>query len=213
MPKTLQSKQKFNFFKMITEKITSGQKKQLMRVLEDGVDSLDLTKDQVDEILKVGNLVQVDLKFTLKKHSIADKQYGVPIEFEITVPLDYDHNTQIDSSIKKAKKEKTTYYTNDNLTSENFANATNKLVPGKTYKVKIFPILQNVTSEDNMLFLAKQNVILTGGQGVTLVYDLAKEKLPKGKWTVSFDEKEKLWKGSDGGHRVPGVYAHSDGDF
>ena len=53
----------------MTEKITSnlpmtkGQRKQLPRVLEDGVDALGLSKDELDEILKVGNLVQDDLKY------------------------------------------------------------------------------------------------------------------------------------------------------
>ena len=46
---------------MITEMITSGQKKQLLRVLEDGLDQQELTKVQADQILKVGNLVQVDI--------------------------------------------------------------------------------------------------------------------------------------------------------
>jgi hypothetical protein len=87
------------------------------------------------------------------------------------------------------------------------------LVPGKTYKVKIFPILQTVTSEDCMTFLKKQNAVLVGGQGATLVYDLAKDQLPKGKWTVSFDEKEALWEDADGNRGVPNVYAYTDGDF
>jgi len=199
---------------MITEKITSGQRKQLVRVLEDAVDALGLTKDQVDEILKVGNLVQADLKVSLNKHSIADKRYGPAIkEFEIIVPLDYNHDTQVDVFAKKVKKEKTTYYFNNDLTSKHFANASTKLVPGKTYKVKIFPILKRVTSEDNMAFLAKQNAIFVGDHGLTLVCEQKKEELPKGKYTVSFDKKESLWKDTDGNHRVPNVYANSGGGF
>jgi hypothetical protein len=143
-----------------------------------------------------------------------DERFGTTIvEFELTVPADYNHDTQIDTSGKKARKEKTTYYYNDDLISKNFAKATNKLVPGKTYKVKIIPILQTVTSEDCMTFLKKQNAVLVGGQGATLVYDLAKDKLPKGKYTVSFDEKEALWKDAGGYRRVPYVIADTDGDF
>jgi hypothetical protein len=129
------------------------------------------------------------------------------------VPTDYDHNTCIDKFGKRVKKEKTTYYYNDAFTSKNFANATNKLEPGKTYKVKIFPILSTVTSDDCMNFLGKQEAILVGGQGETLVYDLHKDKLPKGKYTVSFDKKDALWTDSDGDHRVPLVDAYSGGDF
>ncbi|MEI8223799.1 MAG: hypothetical protein WCG20_01610 [bacterium] len=143
-----------------------------------------------------------------------DERFGPAIvEFELTVPTDYNHDTQIDTSGAKARKEKTTYYYNDDLTSKNFAKATNKLVPGKTYKVKIFPILSTVTSEDCMALLRKQKAILVGGQGATLVYDLAKDKLPKGKWTASFDEKDALWKDADGDRRVPYVHAFTDGGF
>jgi hypothetical protein len=155
----------------------------------------------------------------VKEHVVAepvsdDNKFGLVIrEFEITVPVDYKHDTQIDSFAKRVKKEKTTYYYNDAFTSKNFAKATNKLVPGKKLKVKIFPILKTAKSEECMTFLKKQNAILAGGQGVTLLYDLAKDQLPKNKWTVSFDEKDALWTDSDGIHRVPGVSAGSDGDF
>lgn len=201
--------------KVITsEKMTPGQKKQLMRVLEDAVDSGNYTKDQMDEILKVGNLVQADLKTSMSKHSIADKRFGAPIiEFDLTVPMNYVHETQIDTSMSKTKNKKTTHCQNTDLNSKNFANATTRLVPGKTYSVKIFPILSKVTSIDCMTFLQKQNCILTGGQGVTLAYDLAKDKLPKNKWTVSFDAVKALWKDFGGFHRVPHVDADSDGDF
>ena len=40
-----------------------------------------------------------------------------------------------------------------------------------------------------------------------------KDKFPVGKWTVSFDEKEALWKDADGHHRVPYVIAYSAGGF
>jgi len=197
----------------MTEKITSKQENRLADLFRDLVRTLGLSKEEAQEIIKAGGIMQSEVKPILQKLAIADKRYGIPVEFELTVPTDYVHATQINTSANKARKEKTTYFYNDDLTSENFAKATNKLVPGKTYKVKIFPILATITSEDNMLFLAKQNAILVGGQGVTLVYDLAKDKLPKGKWTVSFDEKDKLWKDTDGGHRVPGVGADSGGDF
>jgi hypothetical protein len=64
-----------------------------------------------------------------------------------------------------------------------------------------------------MTFLKKQNAVLVGGQGATLVYDLAKDQLPKGKWTVSFDEKEALWEDADGSRRVPLVNASTVGGF
>jgi hypothetical protein len=197
------------------EKITSKQEDRLTDLFRSAVRALNLSKDEAQEIIKSGGTMQEEVKPMLQKLAIVDKRFGAAlVEFDLTVPTDYDHNTCIDKFGKRVKKEKTTYYYyNDAFTSKNFANATNKLEPGKTYKVKIFPILSTVTSGDCMNFLGKQEAILVGGQGETLVYDLHRDKLPKGKYTVSFDKKDALWTDSDGYHRVPFVIAYSDGDF
>ena len=143
-----------------------------------------------------------------------EKKFGPAIkEFEFTVPADYKHDSQLDTFAKKTKKLKTTHYFNDALTSANFAKATNKLEPGKTYKVKIFLILATVTSEDCMTFLGKHNAILVGGQGITLLQDQKADKFPVGKYTVSFDQKDALWTDSDGYRRLPDVNRDSGGDW
>ena len=206
-----------------SEVMTEGQRKQIKRFLEDGftsndLDALGLSKEEAQEIIEKGDLVQIEMRglimTLLKKHAVIDQRYGPAlVEFDVTVPMDYNHDTYIDQAGKEVKKVKNTYYYNDDLNSKNFANATNKLVPGKTYRVKIYPILTTVTSEDNMNFLKRQRAILVGGQGLMLVQSLHKEKLPVGKWTVSFDEKEALWKDADGYRRVPFVSAHSGGGF
>jgi len=198
----------------MTEKITSNQENRLCDLFRDATRALGLSKDEAQEIIGAGGVMQSEVKPILKKLAITDKRFGVAIrEFEITVPTGYNHDTQIDTSAEKAKKEKTTYGYNSDLNSKNFAKATSKLIPGKAYIVKLFPILSRVTSEDSLTFLSKQNAILVGGQGATLVYDVAKDQLPKGKWTVSFDEKDRLWEDVVGNHRVPGVIAYSDGGF
>lgn len=196
------------------EKITSKQEDRLTDLFRSAVRALNLTKDEAQEIIKSGGTMQEDVKPILQKLAIVDKRFGrALVEFDLAVPTDYNHDKCIDQFGKRVKKEKTTYYYNDAFTSKNFAKATNKLEPGKTYTVKIFPILSTVTSDDCMNFLGKQEAILVGGQGETLVYDLHKDKLPKGKYTVSFDKKDALWTGSDGYHRVPYVDAFSDGVF
>lgn len=204
---------------------TEGQLKQIKRFIEDGGNSitiedlknLGLTKDVAQEVIKSGDKLHEIMRDAalnaIKKLAIIDARFGAALtEFDLIVPVDYNHDTIIDDQKKKLKKLKNTYYYNDELTSNNFANATNKLVPGKTYRVKIFPILEGVTSEDCMTFLKKQRAILVGGQGVLLANDLKGDEFPIGKWTVSFDEKEALWKDSDGCHGVPVVYRHSGGD-
>jgi hypothetical protein len=198
----------------MTEKITSKQETHIADLVRDLVRALGLTKDEAQEIIANGGKLQTDLKPILQKLALQDQRFGPAIkEFELTVSADYKHDSQIDTFGKKTKKLKTTYYYNDSLTSENFAKATTKLEPRKTYKVKIFPIISEVTSEDCMNFLRKQNAILVGGQGLTLVHDLKSDEFPVNKWTVSFDEKNALWKDSDGLRRVPFLDRYSDGDW
>ena len=200
---------------MITEMITSGQKKQLLRVLEDGLDQQELTKAQADQILKVGNLGQGDLRKSLQKHSIVDKRFGANLldpKHTFTVPADYNHDTQVDVFGKKTRKLKSTYYYNDELTSKNFANATNKLESGKTYAIKMFPISETVKSEDCLAFLASNNATLVGAQGLTALQNDQPDIFPTGKYTVSFDEKDALWKDANGYHGLPFVNRDSDGD-
>jgi len=129
-------------------------------------------------------------------------------EFKIAVPTDYDHGTQL-STLKK----KDFYFFNDAITDRNFWNATQRLVPGKTYKAKLFSIKQTVTSDDCLGLYKAVGAILTGAQGLSLVYQLKKDVLPKGKWIVSFDKKKALWRDSDCYHRVPDVNARSFGGF
>lgn len=198
----------------MTEKITSNQENRLCDLFREGLRTLGFTKDEAQGIIKAGGKMQERFKPILRKLAMVDQRFGLAVkEFEFTVPGDYKHDTQLDTFAKKTKKLKTTYYFNSDLTSNNFAKATNKLEPGKTYKVKIFPVLATTTSEDCMSFLAKQSAILVGGQGVTLLQDQKVDEFPVGKYTVSFDQKDTLWTDSDGRHRVPNVYRHLDGDW
>ena len=201
----------------MTEKITpmsSKQENHIVDLFRIALRNLNFNKDEGQEIIGDGGSLQLAVKPILKKMAISEKRIGAPLaEFDLTVPSDYDHEKQIDQSGKKARKEKTTYYYNNALTSKNFAKATNKLEPSKTYSVKIFPILSAISSEDCLAFLRKQRAILVGAQGMMLVYDLHKDQFPKGKWSVSFDEKEALWTDAGGRLRVPFVCAYADGDF
>lgn len=173
------------------EVMTDGQRKQIKRFLEDGLtttdlDALGLSKEEAQEIIEKGNLVQTEMQqliiALLKKNAIIDQRFGAALtEFDLTVPMDYVHTTYINQAKKEVKKLKTTYYYNDDLNSKNFANATTTLVPGKTYKVKIYPILSTVSSVDCMNFLKRQRAILVGGQGVILVQSMHKEHFPEGK--------------------------------
>jgi len=126
----------------------------------------------------------------------------------ISVPDDYDHSTQLASFATKYRH--LFYYYNDSITDENFGSPTTKLVRGQKLHVGGFKqvVPGTMTSEERMAFLASHNAIHTGAQGASLVFELLREKLPKGYWYTSFDEKAALWSDS-AGHGVPILDAHS----
>lgn len=212
----------------MTEKITSvpmtdGQSKAIKRLLEDGINSFnsnDLTtlgfsKDEAQEILKSGNLVQNEMTVlataALRKYTVVDKRFELLADLGVvTAPENYVHSKQLSSLNKDGF-----YYFNENITDKNFPKPSRILKPGDKLWVRAFKqiVSGSTTSEDHMEFLAKMNAVHTGAQGVSLVYQQKKDLLPKGYWYCSFDEKEHLWKDTDGNHRVPSGGAGSDGDF
>ena len=176
------------------------------------LESAGLNDDLAQKIIESkGNKIAKQIVGIISPESIVDERFEFIKKFRLTVPDNYNHATQLTTFAKDHKKE--FYYYNENITDTNFAKATNKLVPGKTYTVKVFGIKQTVQSQDGLDLIASQKGILVGAQGSSLVYQLAKDELPKGKWYISFDENDALWVDSDGFHRVPNVNHYSDDDF
>ena len=132
----------------------------------------------------------------------------------ITVPDDYVHAKRLDS-FKVWNKKKFEWGYNKNLVDANFPNPSRILKPGDKLRVRVWQQVVGgmTTSEERMAFLATQKAIHTGAQGASLVLEQKCNQLPKGKWYVSFDEKERLWRNTDGHHRVPYVDRYSVDDF
>lgn len=195
---------------------TEGQEKQFNRIVEDLIaqarKKVPMDKDAMQRLLGNGGKAQDEIIATLIKYSSADTRFELLSTFELTVPQNYTHGTQLATFAEFAKNKAEKFYNyNQAITDKNYAGATHQLVPGKTYGVKIFGIKQQVTSEDCMNFLASQRAILVGAQGISLVRQLKKNEFPVGKWTASFDEKDALWEDADGYLRVPGVGRDSGG--
>ena len=185
-------------------------------------DAAKLAGLQIDTLQKIRNgqitLEHLEWFNKLKKEErdklstgTVDPRFSLLTTFQFTVPEDYNHPTQLASF--KERDYKKFYYCNDNITDANFTKATNELTPGHTYEAKIFGITKWVTSEDCLAFLKMRNALLVGAQGISIVWQQAKEQFPKGKWTVSFDEKESLWQDADGYRGVPSMYRYSDGGW
>lgn len=131
---------------------------------------------------------------------------------KVTIPTDYKHDTHL-ATFNAENRDKFLGY-DDKITDENFAQVTHKLVPGKTYTVKIFGVLkdQDSSSVECLAKYREERALFTGAQGVSFVWKQHRKALPKGKWYASFDEKDKL--PVDNGHlRVPCVLARWHGDF
>lgn len=140
----------------------------------------------------------------------ADSRFPFLKEFKLTIPTNYVPATRLDT-FKAAHKDEFYDYNND-ITDKNFAKVSHQLIPGKTYKVKFFGITQRVSSEDCLKVYRANRAYYTGAQGASVLYELKKEELIKGKWHCSFDEKDNL-PFLGGYHWVPSVYAYSSGDF
>lgn len=194
---------------MNTESMTQNQKKQILRFAEDQIDKVNLSKNAAQQLIEQGNVFQAKLQSIITE--LTKEKFSLVKEFKITVPADYCHEQQLKKFAKDNKK--SFYFFNDEITDKNFSKVGNKLVPGKTYKVKIWDINENVTSDECLELLKSNQVILTGAQGSSIVYQEAKDELPVGKWTVSFDEKDNLWKDVRGDRRVPYIHRDSDGDY
>lgn len=127
---------------------------------------------------------------------------------QITVPEKYGHTHQL-----ATLNSNDFYYFNNNITDQNFQNVKDRLIPGKKYIVEFIGIGSRATSEECLNVYKEKKALLVGAQGLSLLWQLNKDSFPVGKWSVSFDEKDNLWKDADGYRRVLGVCRYSDGDY
>jgi len=148
--------------------------------------------------------------FGLKLKDVkASKKFTFFKSFNITVPADYQHDNQL-SKFAKNNKQKFGYY-NDKINDANFNKVSHQPESGKTYEAMMWFINKNETpsSEEILQLLAENRILLTGAQGLSVVFEQKPEEFPKNKYTVSFDEKDNLWY-ADGDHHVPGINRDSD---
>jgi hypothetical protein len=147
---------------------------------------------------------------------ISEQSYSKEIDmftllktFPLVVPKNYDHFTRLSTFRKTYHRDFFLY--NDALTDENFARVTVPLLPDQKLTVKLFGIDDLVGTAQCMSLLKEENALFVGAQGVSLVYELAKKELPYGRWAVSFDEKDALWKDAGGEYRMAGIGHISEG--
>ncbi len=117
------------------------------------------------------------------------------ITFDLSIPADYHQQTILGSLAKESGSE-FTFFGKD-ITDSNYCNPTHKLIPGKTYVVKLIPMKVVVSSKDCLEMMVQQKGVLpVGAQGLAVLYTLAKDKFPNDKLVHSFDTPDHLWKSS-----------------
>lgn len=178
---------------------TEGQEEEFKNMIDAARRRAGLDKETMQRLIGNGGKFQEGVIALLAKLSVFDDRFELLSTFKLTVPEGYDHGTQLATFRSKADL----HYYNDAITDANFARVSNKLVPGKTYLVKIFGIKTRVTSEECLAFLNSQGGILVGAQGLSLVQQLKKEQFPAEYWVASFDKKEALWFDGAGHYYVP----------
>ncbi|MBI2482467.1 MAG: hypothetical protein HYV76_02825, partial [Candidatus Vogelbacteria bacterium] len=104
----------------MTKKITSNQENRIADLVRDAVRALGFSKDEAQEIIKVGGMLQEKVKPILQKLAMMDQRFGsgkkpepiAPAESTgkfalladlgiITVPDDYDHATALAKFLEK----------------------------------------------------------------------------------------------------------------
>lgn len=175
------------------------------------------TGDLIQQIINSrGNKMAKAMYTAVQGDAQTDNRFELLKRFDITVPEGYKHATRLNTfrATHQSEEKKEFHYYSDAITDANFAaKATTKLAPGREFTVKVFGITERVSSEDCLAKLRSEKAVLVGAQGASLAYEQGKDELPKGKWSISFDEKKALWQDSGGRHRVPGVVAGLDGVF
>lgn len=167
--------------------------------------------DRVDEVVRRVKEGTIDFQPTMDglQMLIEDtSKFTLVNTFNLTVPEDYIHGIQL-ATVGRGQF----YSFNKEITDENFRNATQRLVPGKTYQVKIFGIKRRVTSKECLALYRSQGAILTGAQGLLLAHQQDKEQFPVGMLTISFDEEYALFRKDTHDHQVPYVRRHSITNF
>ena len=116
---------------------------------------------------------------------VNDPKFILVTHFEINVPKSYVHEEQLDGfRFKNAPLFKRF---SASLSDKTWADAAEPLKPGKTYEVRIFSFAEEVTYEDCKKFCESKGALLVGAQGLSLLWEMKKERLPLDKALLSFN--------------------------
>ncbi len=176
----------------LLQKLRDGQ-----RTIEHFKWFLGLKKEECDQLI-------------VKANSIIDDYFTLVNTFPLTIPEDYNHATRLDSFCKMKQDEVIKLFNFYKHTDAEFGNATTKLLPGQRFRIKVFRVKEIVSCDDCLILLKSEKAVLTGVQGLSLVYELAKDQIPKGTKGISLDKKTAFLENKfDGRHYVPDIHRYN----
>lgn len=102
------------------------------------------------------------------------------------------------------------YYETD-ISDGNYSRVSRVILPGEKFKVEFYRITkESVTYDECMAFLNSKKAALLGAQGLVLLFDQNKDKLPNYNMLLSFDVKESLWEDTGFVPRIPYLKRNKD---
>lgn len=115
--------------------------------------------------------------------------------FSITIPDDFNYESEINKLMKLAKQEGDPVYVYDpNLNSTNFSKIDERLVSGVDYDVTIFATgNKDIEGEKCLALLSRDKKnILPGLYGLTLVYRFKSGEIPKNRFIYFFGQENNM---------------------
>ena len=106
------------------------------------------------------------------------------LESLVTVPLDYDHDTQIAKFLSFVQSQPSTRCLDKKICDAFFMDVCDRLSPGKTYEVCLYTASKPIDPELCIEFLKAKKSLFIGAQGLSLMY--MQGVIPKGTKVVSF---------------------------
>lgn len=126
-----------------------------------------------------------------------DKRFGKPLEvFYLRVPDNYEPSKRLREFRKSAAGKRLERIRFETRLNDHEFKATHQLEAGKTYTVKLIPLRTQVDLKDAISYVETSGALLTGPQGLSLVYESHRDRIPLMLNMVSLNKFDDLPSGS-----------------
>ncbi len=156
---------------------------------------------QLADMTKIGRRHKMAIIRTKQRQS----KFEHLCNFEVAIPVDYKYHGCLGTF--RSSYESKLYFLNKCFDDPYYMLATNHLVPGLRFCVKVFGIVKSemVGPVECLEKIRVEGGVLVGAQGIALAYQQGCQSLPLRSWCVSFDEEKALWS-APGYSALPALY-------